>query len=448
MSSGCQANCVRHKVGLFGLCLPNNIILTGSVFNCFHCLFLLLCFFILTGCGKEESPPSAAEVLPVVEPKLFGLIRNAEAGNSDAQYLLGKKYLAGEGVDKDVRKALEWLQKSADLDHPGAALRLGIIFAKGEEGVEAVPEKAAALYQRAASKGDAQAQFLLGVAYLYEKGIPQNTELGLEWLMKAAMPGNIDAQMFLSKLYTEGVFVEKDDAEALNWLRLAAEAGHLYAQIGMGLRYVEGEGVERNMATAIDWFKRSAAQGHEDSKKFIGEYYADRYGDKDAYEWFLKKAIQGEKESQAWLGKHLTTYGDDVLAYAWLGLAIGGEGPSNPEAARLRWKLEEKLNREQQAEAKRLIDSWEVGQVLVRKPIRNSWTDDARSPIGQGRPAGEGSEQWLIAMIRSAGFQCQHVLTSVRYAFAHGYSVTCQVGGRYYSYELENKGGGWRLTAK
>ena len=52
------------------------------------------------------------------------LIKSAELGNDFAQYLLGRAYLNGKGVEQSKEKALYWLKKSADQGRNHAKLLL------------------------------------------------------------------------------------------------------------------------------------------------------------------------------------------------------------------------------------------------------------------------------------------------------------------------------------
>jgi len=108
----------------------------------------------------------------------------AEQGNADAQFFLGKMYLAGQGVLKDTDRALKWLTASA-------------------------------------TQGNADAQFFLGSYYL----LPHiDIAQGLEWLRLSAEQGNQDAQLLLGKSYMEGNReLPRDPVQGEMWLRLAAK---------------------------------------------------------------------------------------------------------------------------------------------------------------------------------------------------------------------------------
>ena len=77
-----------------------------------------------------------------------------------AQYSLGKMYLLGNGVPKDVSRAIQLLRSSANQGNQYAQYVLGKLCLQGKE-VEKNPEAAEYWLTRAAIQGNAPAQFLL-----------------------------------------------------------------------------------------------------------------------------------------------------------------------------------------------------------------------------------------------------------------------------------------------
>ncbi len=57
---------------------------------------------------------------------------SANRGDARAQYALAKLYYNGEGVTKDLTKAVEWYQKAADQGDAKAQLSLGGLYYRGE----------------------------------------------------------------------------------------------------------------------------------------------------------------------------------------------------------------------------------------------------------------------------------------------------------------------------
>ena len=53
-------------------------------------------------------------------------MRTAERGHAEAQYQLGLLYEYGNGVEKDIARAVEYYQKAAEQGHPKAHATLEI----------------------------------------------------------------------------------------------------------------------------------------------------------------------------------------------------------------------------------------------------------------------------------------------------------------------------------
>ncbi|MDR1275864.1 MAG: sel1 repeat family protein [Candidatus Accumulibacter sp.] len=89
---------------------------------------------------------------------------------------------------------------------------------------------------RAAMRGDAAAQYILGVLYQNGEGVRKDYAKAAKWFKKAAEQGDARAQNNLGLLYAEGRGVPKDDAKAAEWLRKAAEGGVSSRDQGSGIR--------------------------------------------------------------------------------------------------------------------------------------------------------------------------------------------------------------------
>ncbi len=109
-------------------------------------------------------------------------------------------------------------------------------------------------FRRLAEKGDALAQFNLGL--LYELGLGAEADAGeaIRWYRRAAEQGVPAAQNNLGAIFKTGRGVAPDDAQAFAWYRRAAEQGFTEAQYNLAVLYDTGQGVERNLVEAYRWF--------------------------------------------------------------------------------------------------------------------------------------------------------------------------------------------------
>src|ERR1017187_384117 len=65
-----------------------------------------------------------------------------------------------------------------------------------------------------AEKGDAEAQYGLGLAYARGEGVTNNEAEATKWFRKAAEQNNADAQFTLGSYYAFGEGMAKDEVEA------------------------------------------------------------------------------------------------------------------------------------------------------------------------------------------------------------------------------------------
>ena len=104
--------------------------------------------------------------------------------------------MKGDGVEKDVEKAVYWWQKAADAGDSDAQYRLAFCYLKGD-GVEKDVEKAVYWWQKAADAGDSDAQYRLAFCYLKGDGVEKDVEKAVYWCQKAADAGNSGAEYML-----------------------------------------------------------------------------------------------------------------------------------------------------------------------------------------------------------------------------------------------------------
>ena len=93
------------------------------------------------------------------------------------------------------------------------------------------------VYNEAANKNDAAAQYELGKRYYTGRtgagrygGHKQDYNKAFKWWLLAAKQGNADAQYGLGLCYKNGSGVDKDLSEAFKWYSKAAKQGHAGAK--------------------------------------------------------------------------------------------------------------------------------------------------------------------------------------------------------------------------
>lgn len=104
-----------------------------------------------------------------------------------------------------------------------------------------------------AQDGRAEIQRALGIALL-----ARTDPEGLRWLEQAAQRGDRDAAFLLGNAYLQGIRLQRDYAASWRWFKQAAEAGHASAAYYLGIMSRSGYGVAPDALAAVAWFQEAA----------------------------------------------------------------------------------------------------------------------------------------------------------------------------------------------
>jgi TonB family protein len=216
----------------------------------------------------------------------------AEAGDSEAQFVVGLLTDIGAGVRLDHAAAEAWIAKAAG---QGDLMAQRYLAWRGTAGFGAKADPAAAARWLAARPGtlelpagldvwlvvkegpcqpkferayfwmlerggedDPIAQANLALVYLEDWWTPHDLGQHLFWLRRAADRGDAPSLERLATYYKSGILVAEDPAQALACERKAAEAGSASAQNWMGHHCEDAS----DFAAAVDWYRRAADQNH------------------------------------------------------------------------------------------------------------------------------------------------------------------------------------------
>jgi len=87
--------------------------------------------------------------------------------------------------------------------------------------------------------------------------------------LEKAEKGDAQAQYSLGMMYSNGNQVKKDFKEAAKWWRKSAEQGHALSQSFLALSYFRGEGVPKDLITGFAWIHIAEINGVAD------DFYGD-----------------------------------------------------------------------------------------------------------------------------------------------------------------------------
>jgi TPR repeat protein len=142
------------------------------------------------------------------------------------------------------------------------------VFAAGARGNELDERnKAFRKWQALAERGNAAAQFNVGLMFARGQGVGQDLSKAATWYRRAAKQGHAKAQLNLGYMYARGHGVPGDPLEATRWFHLAAMQGHAIAQANLGRQFYSADGVPEDYPRSWAWFDRAAAQGDRESRR-------------------------------------------------------------------------------------------------------------------------------------------------------------------------------------
>ena len=190
-------------------------------------------------------------VLPDDERAELWFRRAADAGYDFAQYALGKLLQSQNRMDE----AVSWYEKAAAQENTCAAYRLGKLYLEGKDVPKDV-RKAVAYLTDSAEHGNQYAQYALGKLYLTGQNVKQDRERAWAYFYESAEQGNEYADFFLEHF---------DQARRPNVFLAATRLLHHLSQIfrdnSVPPAAPVGQRVDRKLRRKIQ--KKKIAMGHK-----------------------------------------------------------------------------------------------------------------------------------------------------------------------------------------
>lgn len=228
----------------------------------------------------------------------------AEKGSIEATFLLGEHYETGEGVTKDMKRAVELYETAAKAEYKPAQSKLGYLY-KSDNDI-ANPQRSLYWNNKAADNGDMRALCNLGLAYEFGNGVEKNEKKAFELYKQSARLGYDRGMYNLAFCYMRGLGTTEDHWQAAQYFEKAAQKGHVEAMYNIGVMYLNGDGVNKDMKRAAEWFYRAAQNNNIESVFYLGYCYLNGYGVKKypamAVNYFRKAADGGDTEAMFNLG--------------------------------------------------------------------------------------------------------------------------------------------------
>jgi len=212
-----------------------------------------------------------------------GSVDSSYSPNTNAAYLLyllGHMEYAGEGVERNYSKAMQWYKLAAAGKHVHSNYCIAKMYYAGE-GVAQDYGKAKERYECAADGMDKYAYYALGKMYDTGTGTEQNYEKAAGWYLRACQENVTYAQYRLAQMCEAGEGVEQDEegakllyAEALEgFLEQEKQRPDAQLEYRMANMFLNGKGADPDFSTALFWFSKSAEKGNAYAQYKLAVYF-------------------------------------------------------------------------------------------------------------------------------------------------------------------------------
>ncbi len=151
------------------------------------------------------------------------LQREANAGNLEAQYQLGRMYDVGDKLERDPQKAITWYTSAANQGYDEAQYRLALIYLYGM-GTARNKSKGEELLTQAAKQNHPVAREMLPI-YLANRSANSSTSIALSWFLEKVSAGDADGSFGVGYMYENGWGLNPNEAEARKWYAAARATG-------------------------------------------------------------------------------------------------------------------------------------------------------------------------------------------------------------------------------
>lgn len=184
--------------------------------------------------------------------------QKAQAGSAFAMVILGEALAFGFGdYQPDENKAIEWLEKAANLNFPGAQNEL--LFLQFKKAHQSMFANAANIIRKA--------------EFDFDNNILTDNFEPAQELIDMADAGFVDANLLLAKMYFTGHGIKSDLTQALFYYQKAAELGSGFADQQLSLFFAQGIGTQVDQQSAFIHLIRAANRGIVKSQIDLGLLY-------------------------------------------------------------------------------------------------------------------------------------------------------------------------------
>ena len=175
----------------------------------------------------------------------------ADAGEAEAQALLGQMLLDGNGVAPNARAAFAWFNKAAAQHHAMALNMVGRCYDLGW-GTAIDKHRAAECFRIAAERGLPEAMYNHATALALGEGVAEDKPAALALFERAAAAGFAKAINHFGSFAEDGWACERDMAKAADCYARAADGGDFRGMFNHARMLVTDGRIDE----ALTWLER------------------------------------------------------------------------------------------------------------------------------------------------------------------------------------------------
>ena len=181
-------------------------------------------------------------------------------------YKLAVSYEGGSLAEQNLETAFMWYSRAADKGEANAQFRVGLFL---DRGVACVQDrlKAHEFFKLAADneKPAVSAFCILGRNYRVGEVVPQDLALSFHYIKLAADLGDVDSQFNVAGCFNDGAGCEQSFANAFKYYSMAAHNGDVHSMFKVGSFYYSAppeSGIIQNYDLALKYWYSASKHGH------------------------------------------------------------------------------------------------------------------------------------------------------------------------------------------
>lgn len=211
--------------------------------------------------------------------------KGIEKGSEYARLALGCLYRDGIGVDQDIKKGRELIEKAVENGCVEANAGLADFYQSGSLDVLQNGDRALKLFEEAAKGTEPEwvSYALSSMGVMYADGQDVNADLNkaIEYYTKAHDALGYGYYDYIASVYQNRLY---NPEKANEYYKLAhdefekeAEGGVPEAMCYMGVMYQQGLAVDKDMKKAVEWFEKAADAGDKNAIQNLAKLYYDGF---------------------------------------------------------------------------------------------------------------------------------------------------------------------------